>query len=123
MSISVISLDDEQRAIILETLVFSAAFMEARASRIDPDGVVSKAAAIQRKKAQNVAFQLSLGPIPMLSDLEQKDQTHIIGLATRLVEAREAHTRDILLEQVLAFLLAKRAPAKLPSDEPKEVEK
>ncbi len=101
-------IDTEQEAILRATLHGVSAFLEARASRRDPFGTVSKAYRLQERKCANLDFQLQQPPIAAWQQIDMARQGEFHQLVNAFIEATSATRKAVIYTQILAFITAQR---------------
>lgn len=110
-------IDSEQEAMLTASLGGIAEFLRARSVRRDPLGVISRAAALQQRKVENMTFQLQQPPLARFEQVEPERVANFEKLLRTYLSAETAHMKSMLWTHILAFMLAQRAqsePPKLP---------
>lgn len=110
----VLVLDTEQAALIGAANAMMHAAMDARASRIDPEGTVSKAAQMSRAKCATVEAQLQLGPLLEWDKLAVNRKLEIRKIAKALIDAETEQEEFIIYSGLRALVLSRDLDARLP---------
>lgn len=112
-------LDDEQKENLEAITACLHAMMDARARRLDPDDVVTKAARMARNKAMSIMAQFDLGPLRMWEEMPIAQQDKILQLARAMLDAETFEIRAILYGGLREVMLQRLPMSKLPwGDEP-----
>lgn len=114
-------LDDEQKENLEAITACLHAMMDARARRLDPDDVVTKAARMARNKAMSIMAQFDLGPLRMWEEMPIVQQDKILQLARAMLDAETFEVRAILYGGMREIMLQRLPMSKLPwgdDDEP-----
>lgn len=80
-------------------------FLEYRANRIDPDGIVSRSALLQQRKMENIKAQLARPPVNHWDDLHPGHQARIRNMAQHVADASDPDALNAAFLALRALML------------------
>lgn len=96
----ILHLDTEQAALVSAALEFGVTALEARAARVDPDKVISKAHKLQAIKLEQVQMQMKAAPVARYSAMDDDDRERVDMLFAHWHQAPDPAQKDAILEAI-----------------------
>lgn len=112
----VLFLDDEQADLLLIGAEIAHQALEARAARVDPDGIISASLNLSRLKLHQVMLQMERKPHPKWHEMEEATRTAILNICHRLIEERQPEGRNAHFEHLCAYLMGRLDRPLWPED-------
>lgn len=116
-----LALDNEQEAMMRQTIGAGLGFLRARSERVDPEGIVTASYELQARKLDNLIHQLDLPPLAAPNDFTQAQIDQITRLAQALIDAKKPHYAAVVMQQLRDQLMTIRQDPEVISAEPETV--
>lgn len=115
-----LQLDTEEADLLMGAAAMAQAAMDARAARIDPDGMISKSSRMSAFKLAGVRRQLDLPPLPEYDQLPIKQRALVLKLCQLMIEPERTVERNIVWTKLRGIVLARdyAIPAVIEAQEP-----
>lgn len=104
-----VTMDDEGRDLMEAGMEMAHAALEARARRIDPDGIISKSVGMSRIKCEGILRGLRQPPLAAWPEVPSEDRIGILKLAAIMAGSDDENELAAAFEALRAFLLKRRS--------------
>lgn len=104
-----IMMDDEAADLIEAAAEMSHAALQARAKRVDPDGIISRSVNMSRIKTADVLTQLRMPPLGGFADLSPGDQRLFSDTVELFSKVKTDEDREKLFKIVQNFAIRRAA--------------
>lgn len=111
----IVTMDDEARDLMEAGMEMAHAALEARARRVDPDGVITKSIGMSRIKCADVLRALRQPPLAEFSELPVGDRLKIFDLCALMFQGKSQNELDAYWEAIRAYAFVRGPEPQNPS--------